>query len=386
LAEDEPPEDAAFRRRLRAWLHTVLPAVWGGANPPGVLDDDAEMALRKRFDEAVHQAGWSGISWPVAYGGRGGSQSQEVIFAEECAEARAPERYNRVALGIAAPALLAYGSDEQKLRYLPRMLDCSEVWCQGFSEPDAGSDLAGLRTRAANQDGRWLITGQKTWTTLATVADYCFLLARSSTEPSRHRGITAFILPLHQPGISIRPLRQINSSREFSEVFYDAAVAADSDVIGEVGQGWEVAMHALGFERSTNLVHRQIRLGLSFRALLEEARQMPAPIAPGSKDRLARLAIRVTALKLTVAAHLAAIEKGGAPGIENNATKVYWSDAYQELGDLALELGGLDGLLKTAERPEWSQLYLASLAATIYAGTSEIQKNIIAERGLGLPR
>jgi alkylation response protein AidB-like acyl-CoA dehydrogenase len=378
-----------FRVELRAWLRDSLPAVWGGARPPVRPSEADDMAMRKRFDQALYAAGWGALSWPVAYGGHDAPVEAERVLAEECAAAAAPERYNRIGLGIVAPALIHYGSATQKERYLRPLLAAEEIWCQGFSEPNAGSDLASLTTRARLVDGRWKITGQKVWTTLSTIADHCFLLARTGGPDSGHRGITAFIVPMDQPGVTIRPIRQINDSTEFSEVFFDDAEPADEPVIGEVDRGWQLAMTVLSYERSTNLLSRQTRLSVTVDALRRAVRAQGPEAPEVLVDDLVDVWIRSEALGCAVREHLAEMADGLPPSIGNNATKVYWSETYQALGDVGLALRGITsdaggGLLD--EEPDWFLYYLGSRAASIYAGTDEIQRNIIAERGLGLPR
>jgi alkylation response protein AidB-like acyl-CoA dehydrogenase len=378
-----------FRAQVRAWLTRALPQVWGTATPPVRPDEAADMAMRRRFDRALHAAGWAGLSWPRAYGGHDAPVEWERILAEEAAEAGAPERYNRVGLGIVAPALIHHGSPQQRARYLRPILAADEIWCQGFSEPGSGSDLASLSARATLADGRWRISGQKVWTTLSAVADFCFLLARTGSQADGHRGITAFIVPMHQPGVTVRPIRQINDSTEFSEVFFDDAQTVDDPVLGQVGGGWPLAMSVLGYERSTNLLGRQVRLSIALRALRRAARRYPATVPAPLLDDLVDVWIRAEALRHTVREHLAGLDAGQGPGIGANATKVYWSQTYQALGGLALEIRGAapgpDRALLD-EEPDWYDFYLGSRAASIYAGTDEIQRNIIAGRGLGLPR
>lgn len=378
-----------FREELRDWLRRELPAVWGSPTRPVRPDEAADMEMRRRFDRALYAAGWAGLSWPTAYGGQDAPIDYERILAEESTEAGAPERYNRVGLGIVAPALLSLGSSAQKDRYLRPILNADEIWCQGFSEPDAGSDLAGLSTRARLVDGSWQITGQKVWTTLSSVADFCLLLARTGGPASGHRGITALMVPMHQAGVTVRPIRQINDSTEFSEVFFDGAKAGSDAVIGVVDGGWHLAMSVLAYERSTNLLNRQVRLAMTLRALRHAARRYRDSVPEPLVDDLVDVWIRSTALQYTVRAHLAEIGRGESPGIGNNATKVYWSETYQALADLALEMRGVvqpEGNELLDDEPDWYDFFLASRASSIYAGTDEIQRNIIAERGLGLPR
>jgi alkylation response protein AidB-like acyl-CoA dehydrogenase len=294
-----------------------------------------------------------------------------------------------VGLGIVAPAIIGFGSAAQKDRYLRPILNSDEIWCQGFSEPNAGSDLASLSTRATLVDGRWRITGQKVWTTLSAVADFCLLLARTGETASAHRGITAFIVPMHQVGVIVRPIRQINDSTEFSEVFFDGAETVTDPVIGVLDRGWQLAMSTLAYERSTNLLNRQVRLAMTLRALRHAAGRYRDTVPEPLVDGLVDIWIRSAALEYAVRDHLAEIGRGESPGIGNNATKVYWSETYQALADLALELRGVvppAGSELLDDEPDWYDFFLASRASSIYAGTDEIQRTIIAERGLGLPR
>jgi alkylation response protein AidB-like acyl-CoA dehydrogenase len=380
---------ATFRDELRTWLRRELPAIWGSPTRPVRPSEAADMEMRRRFDRALYAAGWAALSWPVAYGGQDAPIESERILAEEATEAGAPERHNRVGLGIVAPAIIGFGSEAQKERYLRPILNADEIWCQGFSEPDAGSDLASLSTRARMVDGSWEITGQKVWTTLSSVSDFCLLLARTGEPASAHRGITAFILPMHQDGVTVRPIRQINDSTEFSEVFFDNAKTVADPVIGDVDRGWQLAMHVLAYERSTNLLNRQVRLAQTIRAIRHAAGRYRDSVPDLLLDDLVDIWIRSTALQYTVRDHLAEIDRGDTPGIGNNATKVYWSETYQAVGDLALEIRGVvpaEGYELLDEEPDWYDFFLASRASSIYAGTDEIQRNIIAERGLGLPR
>jgi alkylation response protein AidB-like acyl-CoA dehydrogenase len=379
----------AFRAELREWLQGALPSIWGAPTPPVRPTEDDDMEMRHRYDRALYAQGWAALSWPAEYGGMDAPVDYERVLAEESARAGAPERYNRVGLGIVAPALIHHGSPAQKERYLRPLLAADEIWCQGFSEPNAGSDLAALATRATLVDGSWRITGQKVWTTLSSIADFCFLLARTGAPDSGHRGITAFIVPMRQPGVTVRPIRQINGSTEFSEVFFDDAETVAEPVIGDVDRGWHLAMSVLSYERSTNLLSRQTRLAVAVRSLRVAARRYEETIPDPLLDELVDVWIRSEALRFAVREHLAEIGSGQPPGIGNNATKVYWSETYQALGDLALQMRGLEPAATAElldEEPDWFGFYLGSRAASIYAGTDEIQRNIIAERGLGLPR
>jgi alkylation response protein AidB-like acyl-CoA dehydrogenase len=294
---------------------------------------------------------------------------------------RVPHQYNRVAMGIAGPAIMLFGTDEHKARFLPAILSGDEIWCQGFSEPNAGSDLAGLRTRAElGDDGCWRVTGQKVWTTLASAADHCLLLAR--TEPDRHRGITAFLMPMRQKGVEARPIRQINGANDFCEVFLDGARVDPDLVLGNLNEGWIVAMRALEYERSVHLVHRQVSLEAMIDSLVCLVADSPQQL--GWVDAVMRFKVIAAQMKHSVQAQLRAIDAGERPDLRGNMTKLLWSETYQDVTRLAVDIAaatrGQSGL-KT-----WLREYYGSLATTIFAGTSEIQRNIIAERALGLPR
>jgi alkylation response protein AidB-like acyl-CoA dehydrogenase len=379
-----------LRSEIREWLSNVLPEIWGSDSQPDQPSEAEEYAMRRRFDAVAFRDGWAGISWPEEYGGRGGSLLDQIIFSEECERAGAPEVFNRVGVGIIAHAIMMFGSEKQKQRHLPAILSGTEIWCQGFSEPDAGSDLASISTRAISDGDEWTIEGQKVWTTLAGFADYCLVLARTEPDQPRHRGISAFLVPMDQGGVDIRPIRQINGDHEFAEVFFNRASVPAGGLLGAPGQGWEVAMGALEFERSTNFMRRQVRLALDIEALVKTAQASSEELSASLKTRLADLLVRSECLRFTVWRSVAEIGKSGRPGILANASKVYWSETHQAAAEFALELD------QALERPGHSELvtsrsktvidYLSSRAATIYAGTSEIQRNIIAERGLGLPR
>jgi alkylation response protein AidB-like acyl-CoA dehydrogenase len=372
-------EDAsqAFRDSTRAVLSAACTEIgWDQQT-----DDPADMEAQRRFHKALVRLGWGSLAWPPEYGGAGRSLEEQAVFAEECCRMSVPHVYNRVALGIAGPAIMLFGTPEQKARFLPPMLAGDEVWCQGFSEPGAGSDLAGLSTRAELAgDGTWRVTGQKVWTTLAADADHCLLLAR--TGPDRHKGITAFLMPMRQPGVEVRPIKQINGADDFCEVFLDGACVWPELVLGQRGEGWLIAMKALENERSVNLVHRQVLLDTMIDTLLQTVAAFGS--CSVAADALVELKVASAAMKSAVRQHLRAIDSGEAPDVTANKTKVLWSETYQHVTRLAVDV-----VAGTAGQPSlalWLHEYYSSLATTIYAGTSEIQRNIIAERGLGLPR
>jgi alkylation response protein AidB-like acyl-CoA dehydrogenase len=367
----------AFREQARAALRAASVAA-GWVPDEG---DPFELDIQHRFHKELAALGWGALAWPAEFGGASRTLEEQAIFAEEAARMRVPHQYNRVAMGIAGPAIMLFGTDEHKGRFLPAILSGDEIWCQGFSEPNAGSDLAGLRTRAElGDDGCWRITGQKVWTTLASAADHCLLLAR--TEPDRHRGITAFLMPMRQEGVEARPIRQINGADDFCEVFLDGARVDPDLVLGKVNEGWIVAMRALEYERSVHLVHRQVSLEAMIDSLVCLVADAPQQL--GWADAVMRFKVIAVEMKHSVHAQLRAIDAGERPDLRANMSKLLWSETYQEVTRMAVDVAaatrGQPGL------EMWLREYYSSLAATIFAGTSEIQRNIIAERALGLPR
>jgi len=376
----DPEADDAFREQARTALTQAAASVGWEASPALGAGDGHDRRRRRRLDRLLAERGWAGIAWPVEYGGRGESLRRQAIFAEEASGLGLATPYNRVALGIVAPALILHGSEAQKRRYLPPMLTCEEIWCQGFSEPEAGSDLASLRTSARLAGGHWVINGQKVWTTLGADADFCFLLARTGDD-DRHRGISALLVPMHQPGVRVRPITQINGEQDFCEVWLDSALAPADAILGEVNGGWAVTMSALSHERSLHLLQRQLR----YRRLVSELRSSTdwTVVGAGAQDALIDAEIAGLALAYAMDDQLEVLESGRTPGVAANASKVFWSEAYSRLSGLAADLA-FAGQAESAR--DWLQEYYSSLATSIYAGTNEIQRNIIAERGLGLPR
>jgi alkylation response protein AidB-like acyl-CoA dehydrogenase len=366
-----------FRLEARASLLAAADAIGWDAS----TGDPKDLTAQHRFHKELATRSMVGLAWPREYGGGGRTLEEQAIFAEESAKLRAPEAYNRVALGIAGPAIMLFGDESQRARYLPSILSGEEVWCQGFSEPGAGSDLASLRTAAElGGDGVWHIRGQKVWTTLASVADMCLLLARTGED--RHGGITAFLVPMHQAGVQVHPIRQINGEDDFSEVFFDDAEVGAEAVLGDVGAGWRIAMGALSYERSVHLVQRQVRLDEMVDAITLAS--FDSPRGASFREPAFELQVTAMAMKHAVRQQLRAIDSGEQPGVEANATKVLWSETYQKLTRTAVDLAAATPGAHDLER--WLREYYSSLATSIYAGTNEVQRNIIAERGLGLPR
>jgi alkylation response protein AidB-like acyl-CoA dehydrogenase len=358
----DSPDEAAFRERVRAWLRDNLPA------------DDPRAWSRK-----MYEAGYAGLTWPEEYGGRGEPYSHQAIVLEEFGRAEAPPHIGVIGLGMAGPTIMAHGTEEQKRRYLPKMLSAEEIWCQGFSEPGAGSDLSAVRTSIEVQDGRFLVSGQKVWSSFAHIADFCILVGRSDPASERHAGLSYLIVDMHAPGVEVRPLRQITGEAEFNEIFFEDVEVPGENLLGEIGGGWQVAM--------TTLLHERGTLGFALTGVLETQVARLVALArergaddPIIRDRVAQEWIELQALKYTNYRSLTTLMQTGIPGPEGSGSKLHWSEQNQRLTKLAMEI------LEGEDDGYWRHQQLRSRGNTIEAGTSEILRNIIAERVLGLPR
>jgi alkylation response protein AidB-like acyl-CoA dehydrogenase len=369
--------ESALRDELREWLRTNVPR----DEPVG--DEDAHYAWRRVWQRRLAAGRWSGVHWPVEYGGRGATLVESAIFFEELARARAPLPANVLGLLLAGPTIMTWGDEEQKERYLPPILDAREIWCQGFSEPEAGSDLAAVKTRARRDGEDWVLTGQKVWTSAAQYSKWCLLLARTDPEARKHQGLTYFIMDMDQEAVQVRPLKQITGESEFNELFIEDARVPRANVLGGVGNGWNVALTTLMNERAGLGFFLQVRLRQLLDELFDEAAARGLLEYPLFADKLAQLHVKTEILRLTAYRGLAAIEKYGQPGPEGSLVKWMWSQANQELMQLAVDLVGDDAL--TADS-RWSYELLRARGNTIEGGTTEILKNIVAERVLGLPR
>ncbi|MFK0224850.1 acyl-CoA dehydrogenase family protein [Streptomyces sp. NPDC090303] len=378
-----------FRREVRGWLSANLTgefAALRGRGGPG-REHEAH-AERLAWERHMATAGWTCVGWPEEYGGRGATLEQQVAFHEEYALADAPARVSHIGEQLLGPTLIAFGTPEQRARFLPGIVTVTEQWCQGYSEPDAGSDLANVRTRAERDGDDWVVTGQKVWTSLAHEADWCFVVARTEPGSTRHRGLSYLLVPLDQPGVEIRPIVQLTGTSEFNEVFFDGARTHASHVVGAPGDGWRVAMATLGFERGVSTLGQQVGFRRELEAVVELARRNGAAADPLVRDRIARAwigleTIRFNALRMLDGA------AAGAPGPEASIGKIFWATWHRELGELAMDVCGAAGMLADGapyDLSDWQRLYLFSRSDTIYAGSNEIQRNIIAERVLGLPK
>jgi alkylation response protein AidB-like acyl-CoA dehydrogenase len=385
-------EDERFRAELRAWLDAEVPR-HGPPPPPG--DWPARRAYDTAWQRKLHDAGYAGLHWPEAFGGRGLPVTQQLVYLEEYARANAPYiSVNFVGMMHAGPTLIAEGTDDQRAFHLPRILRGDTVWCQGFSEPEAGSDLASLRTRAERHGDEYVVNGQKIWSTRAHVADYCELLVRTDLDTSKHKGITWLILDMHQPGVEVRPMRTIDGESHFCEVFLDDARVPVTNRVGAENDGWRVTNVTLRFERGTAFAQHIITLRSQVRALVELARATPAGTGTTSawddasfRKQIGRLQANVDALWRMTQMGIAEAERTGTPAPSGSALKLRYSELAQEIADLTLRTIGRPALAGAGERARAAARdYLWSLQFTIAAGTSQIQRNLIAERILGMPR
>jgi len=370
------PQEQEFRDQLRAWLADNHP----GPEPEG---DVAGFEFRRAWQRRLHDDDWAGVSWPKEYGGRGATLVEQAIYNEELARAQAPSTANVLGLAMGGPTVIAHGSEEQKRRYLEPILSADEIWCQGFSEPEAGSDLASLKTRAVRDGDEWVVTGQKVWTTLAHHAKWCMLVARTDQDAPRHKGLTYFLMDMDQDAVQVRPLRQITGEAEFNELFIEEARIPHENIVGGEGNGWNVAITTLMHERATLAFGLQIRVKITLGELLAEARESGAAEDPIIRDRLAQLYIESEVLRLNALRGLSSIMRTGVPGPEGSLGKWQWADVNQALTELAVDLRGPRAVL---DDDRWTYRYLRARANSIEGGTTEILKNIIAERVLGLPK
>ena len=370
-------EETAFRDELRAWL---------AENHPGEEPRESTegwFSFTRDWQRRLHEGGWAGVSWPAEYGGRGATLIEQAIFGEEMARAKAPRPANILGLVMGGPVVIAHGTEEQKERFLEPILSAEEIWCQGFSEPESGSDLASVKTRAVKDDGGWRVTGQKVWTSLAQYSKWCMLVARTDPEAPKHKGLTYFICDVDQEEVDVRPLRQITGEAEFNELFIEDAWIPDENVIGGVGNGWNVAITTLMNERAGLGSSAALQLKVALGELVELIRERGLAEDPIVRDRVARLNIGIEALRLGAMRALTQTMKTGIPGPEGSIAKWEWSSTSQAMSELAMDVLGPDGL---EWESAWTHRFLRSRANSIEGGTTEVLKNIVAERVLGLPR
>jgi acyl-CoA dehydrogenase len=384
------PEEEAFRKEVRSYLDYALSgefSVVRGRGGPG--DEDACVPERMAWERKLGADGWTCVGWPTEHGGRGLSLAQEIVYHEEYARAGAPGRVGIVGEGLLGPTLIHFGSAEQQRRFLPGIVAGTELWCQGYSEPDAGSDLGGLKTRAERDGDEWVITGQKVWTSLAHWAQWCFVLCRTDPDAPKHKGISYLLVSMDTPGIEIRPIRQVSGSAEFNEVFFDGVRTPIDHVVGEVNDGWKVAMGTLAFERGTSTLGQQLVFERELDAITDAARRYGRIDDAIFRQRLMDLRIRLRIMRWNTLRVLSIDEGSGELAGAAMVSKLYWATLHRDLGELAVDV--LGPWADIADEPPYElsaeqKLFLFSRADTIYGGSNQIQRNIIGERALGLPR
>ena len=389
------PAEETFRQEIRSWFAGNLPHEWKSAQIRRLSEDDAAATLRQ-WQLKLGEAGWLGLSWPKEYGGRGGSLMEQAIYLTEGHYADAALPLDWVGLRLLGPTLMDVGSPELRARYLSRIVSGQMVWCQGFSETNAGSDLASLQTRAVLEGDHYVANGHKIWSTTAQYADWCMLLARTNPDVPKHKGITMFAVDMKSPGVTVRPIKQIGATSEFNEIFFDNVRIPRDNAIGGIDNGWGVAMRALTYERGLYTMINQAKYRTSWEEMVDHARKTrrdgkPMIEDPRVRELLAQSYADIELMRLTNLRQLTRYQRGTPPGEESSLMKLHWSLTEQRLYDLGMTLGGL-GALSMAGSPHalcdgsWNTYYFASRSVTIYGGTQDIQRNLIAERIYGLPR
>jgi alkylation response protein AidB-like acyl-CoA dehydrogenase len=396
---DLSPSELAFREEVRSWLAEHLVgefARYRGMGGTGREDVPVEVLIE--WERELATGNWLGLAFPTEVGGRGATLFEQVIFHEEYVRSRAPGRIPNMGVTLLGPTLVAFGTPEQQQRFLPGILSGRELWCQGYSEPNAGSDLANVQTKARLDGGEWVVDGQKIWTSFAQIAQWCFVVARTEAGSSRHAGLSYLLVPMDQPGVEIRPIVQITGGDEFNEVFFDGARTSEDLVVGGVGNGWKVAMGTLGFERGASTLGQQLSFAYEFEQLLELARANGALVDAALRDAAVRSWIELQIMRYSNLRMLTAMD-GGAPGPEASVGKLFWSNWHRTFGELAARVRGTSVLVRDEHEPPsawgkpgvydpdaFQRTFLYSRAHTIYAGSNEIQRNVLGEQVLGLPK
>jgi len=390
--------DDDFAQTVRTWLNDNLTGDFArlkGKGGPGSEHEFFEERLA--WDRHLAAAGWTCLGWPKEHGGRGATLAQQVVFHQEYAKSGAPARVSHVGEELLGPTLIAFGTEEQKRRFLPGINTVTELWAQGYSEPGAGSDLANVSTTARLDGDKWVINGQKVWTSLAHVAQWAFVLCRTEPGSKRHQGLSFLLVPLDQPGVTVRPIQQLTGTSEFNEVFFDDAVTDADLVVGEPGDGWRVAMGLLTFERGVSTLGQQIGFARELQGVVDLAKANGAATDPNIREKIARAWVGLRVMRAHALRTLEAVD-AGTSGAEASVAKLLWANWHRDLGQLTMEVQGAASLLAPAdpssdvtdpehlELGEWQRLFLFTRADTIYGGSNEIQRNIISERVLGLPR
>ena len=388
---DFSEHEEAFRKDVRHWLEAHLPDDLRGRAFAASRADRDEVRRLRAWQKTMYEAGYVGMDWPREFGGRGASIVEMVILYQEMARAESPQFVNRGGISMLGPTLMKHGTPAQQTRFLPKILTAEEVWCQGFSEPNAGSDLANLQTRAVRDDGHFVVNGQKVWTSMAHVADWCFLLVRTDPTAPKHRGISFLLVDMTTPGITVRPLRQITGEAEFNEVFFDNVRVPVENLVGQLNEGWSVAITTLAYERDLLTFIRHISLRNALHRLVRLVRERTKNTDPVVRQHVASLWIAEQALALNGYRSLTKILRGGVPGPEGSTSKLFWSQVDQDLAQVATEVIGpysqiTHGSPWAVDEGQWEFYEMLARASGIRAGTSEILRNILAERVLGLPK
>jgi len=389
-------EELKFRDEFRAWLENNIPKDWSGVDVREHESSRRRFEFLRAWQKKMAEAGWVGIHWPKEYGGRGASIIQQAIFIEEMARTQAPPLINVLGLSLLGPTLIAYGTPEQKERFLAKILSADEIWCQGYSEPNAGSDLAALRTEAVLDGDNFIVNGQKTWTSFGHFADYCFGVVRTDPDAPKHKGLTYILIDMHSPGVSVRPLKQMTGESEFNEVFFENVRVPVRNVVGKVNGGWEVALATLSFERGILGFSLQITFKRQIERLIELSKTVrrngkPAAADPIIRQKLAQIYTEIEIFRLNQLRTVTRMARQGSPGAEGSIQKIFWSEMNQRMQQVAMEMLGPYGQLEkdspyAIDSGQWLHHYLRSRGNTIEAGTSEIQRNIVGHFVLGLPR
>lgn len=386
-------EEVTFRDELRSWLEANVPKDWSSWREKPL---EESFPYLREWQQKLHEGGWAAVSWPKEYGGRSASLMQQAIFWEEMARVEAPPMANALGLGLIGPTIIAYGTDVQKKRFIPQILSAQEIWCQGFSEPNAGSDLAALQTEARPEGGHYIVNGQKVWTSYGWVGDWCELVVRTDREAPKHKGLTVLLVDMKSPGVEVRPLRQMTGESEFNELFFRDVLVPVENVLGKVNDGWNVAMSTLMYERGSYGARLHLIFKRNINRLIQIARTTPrngrtAAEDPVIRQKLAQCFAEIEIMRLNQLRAFSRITATGAPGPEGSIQKIFWSELNQRLQQLAQEILGPSGQLLSGDplavdNGAWSYGYLRTRGNTIEAGTSEVQRNIIGHFVLGLPR
>jgi alkylation response protein AidB-like acyl-CoA dehydrogenase len=387
------PEELRFRDELRAWLRANVPPDWSAWREKPI---EESFPYLRAWQQKLHEGRWAAVSWPEEYGGRGATLMQQAIFWEEIARVEAPPMANALGLGLIGPTIIAFGTEEQKKRFIPKILSAEEIWCQGFSEPNAGSDLASLQTEARLDGDHYIVNGQKVWTSYGWVGNWCELVVRTDPNAPKHKGLTVLLIDMRSPGVEIRPLRQMTGESEFNEMFFRDVRVPPENVLGKVNDGWNVAVSTLMHERGSYGARLHPLFKRNINRLIELSRKFeknghPAAQDPLTRQKLAQCYAEIEIMRLNQLRAFSRITATGAPGPEGSIQKIFWSELNQRLQQIAQEIFGPYGQLLSGDRHAvdngiWSYGYLRTRGNTIEAGTSEVQRSIIGHFVLGLPK